>query len=326
MLRQHRARFPFESLLQRPDTEACCRESLPRCADRESDQLHCLSLVDGKFLWKLPREDNVYVACVHKGNAILVGRKTLQAVKLADAKEGKPDLAWNGQTLSIPGGASPSGRGFYSGNSYYLPLTSAAVVRIDLDAGAVKETFKSRKGYIPGNGKNGACNPTETSPNTNKLGRDSAYPDAGGRLGNGIWDFDTYWAANFGGAAPNGWSNANRPSRYDVYRYEIANNYVATSAVGGLAKGKETGAPACYSGGPLSDNPDRRVLYGAVIDCTNLNVHGNSGGPLPVTTFAKFFLTEPVAADGTIYAELSGLVQPGSVSTDVARDIVQIYR
>ena len=120
-------------------------------APMESDELHCLSLVDGKFLWKMKRDEYVYVACVHKGNAILVGRKTVQAVKLADSAGGAPTFAWKGQPVPLPGGAAPSGRGFYSGNSYFLPLTSAAVMRIDLDAGKEKESFRSRKGYVPGN-------------------------------------------------------------------------------------------------------------------------------------------------------------------------------
>src|SRR5207253_215685 len=76
-------------------------------APMESDELHCLSLVDGKFLWKMPRDENVYVACVHKvpevkpngqktkvSCAILVGRKTMQAVRLSD---GKATPAWGGQ-------------------------------------------------------------------------------------------------------------------------------------------------------------------------------------------------------------------------------------
>lgn len=185
-----------------------------------------------------------------------------------------------------------------------------------------------RKGYIPkSSGNPNPCNIEPTNPNTNKLGRDSAFPNAGGRLGNGNWNFVGYWAANYGTAAPNGWDNtdANRPSRHDVYKYENDNGLIATPAVGGLAAG-ETGAPACYSGGAISADPDRRTVYAAVINCSNLNVHGNSGGPLPVLAFAKFFLTEPVAADGTIYAEITGLVEPGTVGNEVARDLVQLYR
>ena len=187
-----------------------------------------------------------------------------------------------------------------------------------------------RKGYKKGNGANGACNPSASSPNTNKLGQDSSFPYASGRMGNGSWDFNAYWSNNFGSTPPNGWSNANRPSRYEVYRYEIDNNRTATAAVGGNAAG-EMGTPACYSGGGLGDDPDRRVLYAAIINCTDLNVHGNTGGPLPVLAFGKFFITEPIprspAPDaGTIYSELVGLVEPGTVSNSVAHDIVQLYR
>ena len=62
-----------------------------------------------------------------------------------------------------------------------------------------------------------------------------------------------------------------------------------------------------------------------------LNVHGNTGGPLPVLAFGKFFLTEPIsnppAPDaGTIFAELIGLAEPGSNGNEVSHDIVQLYR
>ncbi len=130
---------------------------------------------------------------------------------------------------------------------------------------------------------------------------------------------------NHAAAPPNGWTNANPPSRYEAYRYEIANNFVDNAALGGNAVG-ERGNPGCYTGGGLSDTPDRRVIYGAVINCSELDVRGNNNTPLPVLTFASFFLTEPVTSDGTIHAELTGLVEPGSVSSSVARDIVQLFR
>src|SRR5690349_20029919 len=104
------------------DTCVTIAEGKVLIAPMESDELHCLSLVDGKFLWKISRDENVYVACVHKGYAILVGRKAVQAVSLVDSKEGRPVFGWKGQPLGLPGGASPSGRGYYSGSSYFLPL------------------------------------------------------------------------------------------------------------------------------------------------------------------------------------------------------------
>jgi hypothetical protein len=40
----------------------------------------------------------------------------------------------------------PSGRGFYSGSDYFLPLTSAEVARIDLKKGEIAERARSRSG------------------------------------------------------------------------------------------------------------------------------------------------------------------------------------
>ena len=46
--------------------------------------LFCLSLIDGKLLWKMDRGDNVYVAGVEDGKVILVGKRKVQAVSLVD--------------------------------------------------------------------------------------------------------------------------------------------------------------------------------------------------------------------------------------------------
>jgi Flp pilus assembly protein TadG len=194
-----------------------------------------------------------------------------------------------------------------------------------------------RKGYLP-KGKS-ACNVTETLPNTNKLGRDGdvpagsnpsgTFPNAGGRMGTGTWDFDSYWANNYGGTPPNGWSNSSLPTRYEVYSYELSANMMGNAAVGGSAVG-EKGTPACYAGAPSPD-PDRRMVYAAIINCLELDVRGNSGGPLPVLAFGKFFLTEPIANPpdpdaGTIYSELVELIEPGNVASNLVREIVQLYR
>jgi outer membrane protein assembly factor BamB/tetratricopeptide (TPR) repeat protein len=111
----------------------------------ESDQLFCLSLLDGKLLWKMDRNDNVYVAGVHEGKVLMVGRKQIQAYQLADGK-----AAW-ANPLLLPQGSVPSGRGFLSGARYFLPLSSAEVASIDVAAGKIVARAKSRKGIIPGN-------------------------------------------------------------------------------------------------------------------------------------------------------------------------------
>ena len=90
-----------------------------------------------------------------------------------------------------------------------------------------------------------------------------------GRMGNGSWDFETYWRVNHGasgrppplvGSEPA--SNSNLPSRYSIYRYEIEQGIV-----GDISYAGETGAPACYGGDLLQSTPDRRIVQAAVINC-----------------------------------------------------------
>ncbi|MEN6449728.1 MAG: PQQ-binding-like beta-propeller repeat protein [Thermoguttaceae bacterium] len=116
----------------------------------DSTWLHCLSLIDGRLLWKCARQDarrdDLYVACVHGDNVVLVGRTAVRAVRLAD---GRP--AWGGRTVALPKQSLPGGRGFVSGDRYFLPLSSAEVVAIDLNDGKLVGSWKSRKGDVLGN-------------------------------------------------------------------------------------------------------------------------------------------------------------------------------
>ena len=112
----------------------------------ESREIHCLNLMDGKLLWKRDRGENLYVACAHEGKVVLVGQKSMTALQLADGR-----LAWQQTKMPLPEGSLPSGRGFYSGKHYYLPLSSAEVAQVDLDEGKIVDLAKSRDGIIPGN-------------------------------------------------------------------------------------------------------------------------------------------------------------------------------
>ena len=204
-----------------------------------------------------------------------------------------------------------------------------------------------RKGWKPGNGAKGACTATNVnidpvaSPNlNNKLGRDSSFT---GRIGNGVWDITTYWKNNYGTTTlPPGLSTSS--SRYDVYLFELTHTAsgtltaslpaaaVSQAAVGGTAPG-EKGTPQCYSGATLPTY-DRRVLYVAIVNCTNLGITGNSGTPFAPVAYGKFFLTEPVS-NGDYYSELIGLVgtgatiDPGDGSENNSVNVsesVQLYR
>jgi outer membrane protein assembly factor BamB len=109
----------------------------------DSGELHCLNVIDGKPLWRKPRQDDLYLACVHQGKVILVGRRGVRALRLADA-----ETAWE---RKFDGTAMPSGTGFASGGRYYVPLNTAEVAAIDLDLGQVAHTYRSRRGAVPGN-------------------------------------------------------------------------------------------------------------------------------------------------------------------------------
>jgi hypothetical protein len=144
-------------------------------------------------------------------------------------------------------------------------------------------------------------------------------------MGEGNWDFDTYWQVNHGDSGPppdlNGGlaSNADVPSRYRVYRYEIEQGHVADVSLGG-----ESGAPACYSGGDLSGTSDRRILHAAIVNCQSLQLMGEEQFSVPVAAFGKLFLTLPLAISQTdLYVEMVGLVRPGD---GVSFDVVQLYR
>lgn len=108
----------------------------------ESDQLHCLNLFDGQKIWEKPRENGLYIGAVIDDRLILVCEDQVQALKSADGKQ-----VWSAPLSSN----RPSGRGFYSGEHYYLSLSSAEVLKIDLQDGTIKARTRSRTGTIPGN-------------------------------------------------------------------------------------------------------------------------------------------------------------------------------
>ncbi len=201
-----------------------------------------------------------------------------------------------------------------------------------------RPSLNVRKGAVtPGN----VCAPTlEANASYQGLPCDSGLSDiGGGRIGNGDWDFENYWDVNFNHGddpipPPNGWDNTdeNRPSRYEVYRHEIE-TMVPDATTGELVPlytqasvGGEKGAPMCHTGGGLADEPDRRILHAAVVNCNDEQVPMNGQtNDIPVYAFAKFFLLHPVG-DGSdsIDVELVEVVAP---PTDYqARDTVQLYR
>ncbi len=109
---------------------------------RDSNELHCVSLIDGALIWKNPRGLGLYLAGVRDGKAIIVGRTQIQALGLAD---GQP--AWK-QPTPIP---MPSGRGFRTAGRYHLPLSTGEIATINLENGRILASSKLRDGRVPGN-------------------------------------------------------------------------------------------------------------------------------------------------------------------------------
>lgn len=171
------------------------------------------------------------------------------------------------------------------------------------------------------------------------------FPVANGSVGDGRWDFVGYWDRTFGSrpkpADPETgamWSNddASRPSRYQVYRHEIAEGLMSVpSGPTSLGAPGEVGAPQCYTGDKealKTDPVDRRVFVGAILDCKAYadQMNGSSGGKIPVTAYGKFFLTEPMDPNdsrGTIWVEMIELVEPGTAAArNIIRDSIQLVR
>lgn len=215
-----------------------------------------------------------------------------------------------------------------------------ANVRFDMFSGDLMGAARSdenfrparnvRAGYQGGNGANSACGGSEGSvedgfsgltPDQNLDSSPGEIVDAGGgEIGKGDWDFETYWAVNYGhpgaggpnGGAypvPNGWSNANPPSRYELYRYELTwsnGELLNVPSIGG-----ETGVPDCYQGpvDSITDEPDRRLLNIAIISCDREEAKGRD--TMAVSYYGELFLTQPIEhtgnTDRTLQGELVGV-------------------
>jgi outer membrane protein assembly factor BamB len=119
----------------------------------DADKVHCVNLKDGSPVWSVPRAaDDLYLAGVFAGRAVIVGKGYARAVSLA-----KGEQAWRLDT------GMPSGYGAASDNIYYLPLKDTAkgqgpeICAIDVVKGQVTAHTRSRKktgeenAIVPGN-------------------------------------------------------------------------------------------------------------------------------------------------------------------------------
>lgn len=113
---------------------------------RESKWLHCLDLRTGRVLWKKPRGDALLLAGVYEQKVLLVGNENISALRLQD---GEP--CWDHKSLQLTELGIPTGSGFFSDGNYYLPLSNASVVGIDLARGKIVSRAQSREDQQLGN-------------------------------------------------------------------------------------------------------------------------------------------------------------------------------
>ena len=161
-----------------------------------------------------------------------------------------------------------------------------------------------------------------------------------GFIGNGSWDINAYWWANYGSA----WSGAvstnvagrTYPTRYEIYQWEKTNAAAFRDIPGSTLRNYK--AAICRS--PGADVPDRRVIPIAVVDCSELN----SGHPVvKPLAFMDVLLTEPsidrsgndiasknatFTSKGDFYGEVVGVNGQGSggASQQVRRDVPSLVR
>jgi hypothetical protein len=181
-------------------------------------------------------------------------------------------------------------------------------VRFDIYSGSAKKhdaefdwrpSINVRKGA--GNGSN--CNKFKPDDGKKAMGfppgSAGTYPDQPGVSGD-TWDRSGYWTLNHGTALPtiasvsNPVSSTAPPSRYDVYRYEIDHDLVGDHA--GNNNNGETGDPACYQGpsADITEDPDRRVIVAAIVNCTADAGKITGKSTLRPDTYVSIFLTNPV--------------------------------
>ncbi|RWN26551.1 MAG: pilus assembly protein [Mesorhizobium sp.] len=176
-------------------------------------------------------------------------------------------------------------------------------VRFDIYSTSLKShdtdwQYRPASNVRKGVDKTANCN--KYTPNTDStamaLPPGDSFDSATG-MTNSTWDRSNYWLINHGAAYPSVPSITNPTgatvpaSRYDVYKYEIANGLVGDKS---LAPTKESGVPACFKGTTPTSDPDRRLLNMAIVDCIANQAKLNGHIQLKPDGYASVFINSPI--------------------------------
>lgn len=181
-------------------------------------------------------------------------------------------------------------------------------VRFDLYSGSLNKYNKDwnfrpatnvRKGQ-----KSNTCNKYDPVTDNSALPLPSGVWDPGNiaysqKVTNASTFYSQYWNVNHKGAAVPSIPSTTHPtsktqpaSRYDVYKYEIANGLVGDKSKGPT---NERGTPSCYKGDAPTVDPERRLLNMAIVNCIANQDKINGHTQLKPDGFASIFLNAPVS-------------------------------
>jgi hypothetical protein len=186
------------------------------------------------------------------------------------------------------------------------------------------------QGTVP-NGKGAKCRGSKVDPSQAiPLPRDGCVAAGTCRFGGRDWDRDLYLAKNHGSTSALSIPDLNGDgaiSRYETYREEIVAAGTGPILPDPGTTPYETGRPMCHKS--QSDDPDRRVMIAAAIDCAATPPQGAS--TVFAVEYVKVFLTEPVGATGSDFdimvevVDTAGGTGSGGLN-GVYQDFVQLYR
>jgi outer membrane protein assembly factor BamB len=109
----------------------------------DRNDLICLDLISGRPMWGkegvsvpwLQREDSLFVGAVEKQQLLLVGLDHVRSIDLTTGKE-----VWR---ENIGKFGHPSGEGYANNGYYYLPMTSASLLQIDIRHRSISKVVKT---------------------------------------------------------------------------------------------------------------------------------------------------------------------------------------
>jgi Flp pilus assembly protein TadG len=204
-----------------------------------------------------------------------------------------------------------------------------------------QEASPANKLYLPNAGN--ATTASTLTPDSMGHPRDMCHAAPSGAtgycsgpIGNGTWDRDTYFRANYGWTPAQWQTNTGlgtTPTRYAVYAWEIANRGLTIGgqiilpdtprAIGSL---RDWDKPVCspiegYGTGlvPAATTVDRRRFSVAVVNCTANSVNGAATN-VPVEKWIDIFLVEPSFARGSASSGTHG--RSGTSAGDVYVEVI----